>query len=77
MLQTRSVSCENQFGYPVPLSECDPIVYHDTIAECPYDQCLEDYYYVLGDWSDCSQDCSAYDQDTGLHPTPFPVLKIT
>ena len=64
MFQRRSVICRNSFGIPLPLSQCDEFKQPDTVRECAFAKCVGDYYYILGDWSKCTQECATYDPDT-------------
>jgi len=62
----RTATCRNSFGVPVPMSECDTLEEPDVVEECPFVTCVGEYYYVLGDWNDCSQECATFNPETGM-----------
>lgn len=63
--QRRTATCRNSFGVPLPLDQCDPSQEPDVVKECPFVTCVGEYYYVLGDWSACSQQCAVFTPETG------------
>eukprot|EP00210_Caulerpa_lentillifera_P008401 g8013.t1 len=56
----RTVVCRNFFGIPLPPSECRLAGEFTVVEECEPVSCIGNFFYVLGEWQPCSQECAIF-----------------
>jgi len=59
------VTCRNRFGIPIPIEECDEETVENTNSSrpCNLQQCAGSYYFILSNWTPCSQSCMSVNED--------------